>query len=329
MVYKFISNLYPKKIKESYLKDLKYLNRRIDAEAYLGLMIVITFFLSISLAFILGMIYEPIPPMFSWFGIFIVLQFMAYFPISMKIDSYAKKVEDVLPDTLQIMSSNLRAGLTIDQALLTGAKPEFGVFGIEMNRIGKEIATGKEISLSLIDSTNRIKSEKYRKSMNLIVSGLRSGGKLAELLSQTSENLRKQRLVDEKVRSNVMMYVIFIFSAIAIGAPILFGLSTFLVNVLNDVFGQIDIPDAAATAKLSLPIVSFASITIDENFILVYSIVTLVISSIMGSLIIGLIARGKAKYGVKYMPALIIISLLVFLAVRAIISNILGGLINL
>ena len=151
---------------------------------------------------------------------------------------------------------------------------------------------------------------------------------MAELLSQTSENLRKQRLVDEKVRSNVMMYVIFIFSAIAVGAPILFGLSTFWVSVLNDVFGQIDIPDSAATAKLSLPMVSFASVTIDEGFILAYSIVTLILSSIMGSLIIGLIAKGKAKYGIKYIPALIIISLLVFLAVRAVISSLLGNLIS-
>ncbi|MFH1376140.1 MAG: type II secretion system F family protein [Candidatus Woesearchaeota archaeon] len=328
MVYRKISKIYPKKIRENYLKDLKYLNSKIDPEMYLGFIIISTLFISIILAFILGTIYSAIPPIFSWIGIFIILQFLVYLPINMRIDAIAKNVESVLPDALQVMSSNLRAGLTIDQALLTSAKPEFGIFGIEMNRIGKEITTGKEITISLMDSTKRINSEKYQKSMALIVSGLRSGGRLAELLSQTSDNLRKQRLVDEKIRSNVMMYVIFIFAAIAIGAPILFGLSTFLVSVLNDVFGQVDIPDSAATSRLSLPMVSFSSMAVDESFILTYSIITLLISSIMGSLIIGLIAKGKVKYGVKYILPLSILSLVVFFIVRLIIGKFMGGLLD-
>jgi Flp pilus assembly protein TadB len=153
--------------------------------------------------------------------------------INIKVDSKAKQVEQVLPDALQIMSANLKAGLTVDQALLASAKPEFGIFEKEMNRIGKEITTGKEIEFALQDSTKRIRSEKYKKTVDLIVSGLRSGGRLSELLSQTSDNLRKQGLIDEKIRSSVMMYSIFIFTAIAFGAPVLFGLSSFLVKVLG------------------------------------------------------------------------------------------------
>jgi pilus assembly protein TadC len=327
-MYRFISKLYPRKLKENYIATLKYLDFKVDPERYIGFITLVVFFLSIISAFILGIFYSKISPFLSWIGFFILYEFLFYLPLNLKTDNYSKKVEAVLPDALQVMASNLRAGLTIDQALLSSSKPEFGVFEKEMNRIGKEIATGTETTTALLNSAKRIKSEKYKKAIMLIVSGLRSGGRLSDLLSQTSENIRRQRLIEEKIRSNVMMYVIFIFAAIALGAPILFGLSSFLVNVLTSIFTKIDVPDAALTGRLSLPIISFSELTISKEFILKYSIVTLVTSSIMGSLIIGLIAKGKAKYGVKYIPFLILASLLVFFITRSIISNILSSLIS-
>jgi len=48
----------------------------------------------------------------------------------------------------------------------------------------------------------------------------------------------------------------------------------------------------------------------------------------MGGFIIGLISKGKEKYGFRYIPILITISLLMFFLVRLIIGNIMGDLIN-
>lgn len=325
-LYRLLSRFYPKNVRESYINLLRYIGIKVNADTYVGFTVFIGLLLGIAAAFITNTYFDKVHVLLLWLGYFILIETLIYVPIMLKVDSNAKKVEQVLPDALQLMSSNLKSGLTIDQALLASARPEFGIFEKEINTIGKEIAIGKPTERALMDSTTRISSEKYKKTMELIASGLRSGGELAKLLDQTSFNLKHQKLVDEKVRSNVMMYVIFIFAAVAIGAPVLYGLSSFLVEVLTQIFGSVDIPENLPTQGLSLPVISLGNIGITKEFIMTYIITSLVISSVMGGLIVGLIAKGKEKYGFRYVPILIVASITVFIVVRLIIRSLLGDL---
>lgn len=328
MIFRTIARIYPKKIKQDFIENFRYLDYKTDAGRLIGAVVIISLIFSVAAALILSINFRTIPPYASWLIFFILIQILVYFRISLKVDAIARNVEEVLPDALQVISANLKAGLTVDQALLTSAKPEFGIFGKELDRIGKEITLGKGIDEALLNSAKRIKSEKYRKTIGLLVSGIRSGGRLAELLSQSSENLRQQKLVDEKIRSNVMMYVIFIFAAIALGAPVLFGLSSFLVKVLTSVFSQIDVP-AASTTTMALPIISFSQMPVKEGFIMLFSLISLTVSGIMGGLIIGLITKGEGRYGMRYILPLIAISIAVFFISRLIIASILGGLMTI
>ena len=149
------------------------------------------------------------------------------------------------------MASNLRAGLTTEKALFSSARKEFGILQQELSRIGKEVATGKELGIALKGITKRIRSDKLEKTISLIVTGINAGGELSELLEQTSNNLKQQALVEKRVRSSVLMYVIFIFIAVGIGAPALYGLSSFLVEVLTEKIA-IEIPQESLT-QTSLP----------------------------------------------------------------------------
>ena len=259
----------------------------------------------------------------SFIGLFLLFEVLVYFWLLLRADAKAKFVEDILPDVLQLMASNLRAGLTTDKALLLSARPEFGPFQDEINNVGKEITMGREIGEALSGMSKQIRSEKLNKTMALIVSGLRSGGELASLLEQTSHNLRQEGIVDSRIKANVMMYVIFISSAICFGAPLLFGLSSFLVEVLTKSFGAIQLPDTALTGSLPM---SFTEVSIDTNFVVLFSVIFLITSSVLGSLILGLISKGKKRAGIKFMPALIVLSLSVFLLTRFAMRNLLGGL---
>ena len=155
-------------------------------------------------AFWLGLILKW-PPWLVFIVAFAGFQITVYMWIGLNVDAKAKFVEKVLPDALQLMSSNLRAGLTPDRALLLSSRPEFGPLSEELNKVGREIAVGKEIDKALMKMTERIRSEKLTKTMLLIVSGLRSGGELASLLDQTARNLRAQEFVDQKIRSSIKM----------------------------------------------------------------------------------------------------------------------------
>lgn len=321
-MYRFLSKFYPKKLKKNYTDLVSYSGLQVNADRFMGFIVGFGFLLSLVVGFYSALLFKT--PFFIIFpGFFIVFEIMVYFSLLLKADSKAKFVEKILPDVLHLMSSNLRAGFTTDRAFLLSAREEFGPFKDEINQVGKEITMGKDISKALMDMAKKTKSDRLNKTVTLIVSGLKSGGELASLLEQTAKNLRQEELVDNRIRANVMMYVIFIFTAISFGAPLLFGLSSFLVDILTEILGGINIPQGVGIGS-ALPM-SFTEVNISSDFVVTFAIVFLITASILGSLILGLIYKGKEREGIKFMPALIFTSLMVFFIVRFAISNLLQG----
>jgi hypothetical protein len=323
-MYRLLSKFYPANIRNEYQKLLTYAHIKVSPSVFIGFVLFFGFGLSLSISFFLATFFN-IPLLLMFAGLFILIQVSVYMYIVIQVDAKANFVEDILPDVLQLMSSNLRAGLTTDQALLLSSRPEFGPFRDEIDMIGKEIAIGKTIKEAFLNVSTRIRSDKLKKTIMLIVSGLESGGELAALLEQTAENLRKQKFVEEKIRSSILMYVIFIFAAIGIGAPLLFGLSSFLVEVLTTNLAAVDLPENTAT---EMPM-TFTAVNISESFVMTYAITSLIATSILGSLILGLIGKGKESRGVRYAPILIGLALGIFFIVRVAIKTMIGGLFGL
>ncbi len=321
-MYRFLSKLYPRKIKESYTRLLSYSNIKYHPDHFLGFIMFFGLGIALAMTFYLGVFFK-IYFLGTFFLIFVIIEVSVYMVLLLRADAKAKFVESILPDALQLMSSNLRAGLTTDRALLFSARPEFGPFQDELNVVGKEIAMGKEITKALLNITKRIRSDKLEKTVYLINAGLKSGGELSALLEQAAHNLRQQKFVEERIRSNVLMYVIFIFGAVGFGAPLLFGLSSFLVQVLTTTMATVDIPETSISAQLPI---SFAKATIDPGFVITFAVIALITTSILGGLVLGSIAKGREREGVKFIPVLIILSLSIFFIVRLIIGSVLSGL---
>ncbi len=320
-MYQFLANFFPKKVQQDYVNLLRYSNIKINPRRFIGFVGFFGFLLALTVAFYASWFFGLSFWLF-FFGFFVLAQVTVYFYLVLRADSKSRFVESILPDVLQLMASNLRAGLTTDKALLLSARPEFGSFKDEINHVGKQIAMGKEIGAALVDMSKKIKSERLGKTVSLVVSGLQAGGELAALLEQTAKNLRQQSLVDDRIRANAMMYVIFIFVAVCLGAPGLFGLSSFLVEVLQSAIGTLDVPQNIGA---SVPI-SFSEISIGNDFIMMFSVVFLITSSIMGSLILGLISKGKERDGIKWIPILIAASLAVFFISRIVVKSLVGDL---
>lgn len=321
-MYRLISRLYPRRIRESFQEMLLYNNIPTDLDRYLGMITIVSFFLAVLIS-LLVRIFLSFNVFLLFAGCFLIILSSVYTYLVLTADARAKFVDEVLPDALQLMSANLRAGMTIDKALLLAARPEFGQFKDDINEVGKEIATGKEFSEALLGMTKKIRSEKLSKTFQLIVTGVEAGGELADLLEHSASNLRQQRLVAERVRSSVLVYVIFIFSAIGFGAPMLFGLSSFLIKVITDIFAKIEIPVTDIGRKLPI---TFTKITLTPEFVNTYTIISMIVTSIMGSLILGLISKGREKEGLKFIPILIVMTLVLFFLVRFLIGKLLSGL---
>ncbi len=244
--------------------------------------------------------------------IFIILRIK----VTLKRNARIKRIEDVFPDFLQMMSSNLRAGMTIDRALLLSSRPEFKPLDKEILKTGKDITVGKSMEKSLIDFASRINSNKISKVISLINSGINSGGDLAILLDETSRGMRERDVLEKKASSSVLMYVIFIFLTVSIFSPALFALSTTLVEILTNIFSGI--PEIETTANIPF---TLSKINVSLNFILYFSVIFIIVIDICSAMILGLVNKGDEKEGFRYILPIIGVSLSVFFISKIILSN--------
>lgn len=252
---------------------------------------------------------------------FLVVFSTSRFMVSLKESARIKDAESVFPDFLQLVASNLRAGMTVDRAMLLSARPEFAPLDREILQAGRDISTGKPIESSLKAMSKRIGSEKIDKTLLIILSGIRAGGDLAILLEETSRSMRKRGFVEKKAASQVLMYVIFIFMAVSIFAPGLFSLSGVLVETMTDLMGGVN-PDSLPQ---NIP-VSFSSVNISVSFIYYFSILFIIVMDIMASLVLGLVSNGEEKEGLRYLPIMLTLSLGIFFALGKILEGTVGGL---
>ena len=284
--------------------------------------IMISGFLALVFGLIIYVIYGTIIATGIGTGIgFLVVFSTLRFMESLKTMARIKRVEDVFPDFLSLVASNLRAGMTVDHAMLLSARPEFDPLDKEILQTGKDISTGKPVGIALKKLGSRIGSEKINKTLLIILSGIRAGGDLAILLEETSRNMRQREFIEKKAASQVLMYVIFIFLAVSIFAPGLFSLSGVLVDTMTDLMAGMDMQDMPSGAPIS-----FSSISISADFIFYFSLFFIIVMDVMASLVLGLVSKGDEKEGLRYLPIMLILSLGIFFALGKILSSVMAGM---
>jgi len=258
----------------------------------------------------------------SFFGAAGVFFLYFYFKDKLKKAGRIRRIESVFPDFLQLMSSNLRAGMTIDKAMLLSSRSEFAPLDKEILTTGKEIATGKSIESALLAMSKRIKSEKIHKTLLLIISGIKAGGNLAVLLEETAVNIRERDFVEKRAGGSVLMYVIFVFLAVSLGAPILFSLSSVLVETLINILSGL--PAVETPTNVALPF-TLSSISISITFIKYFSVAFIIVTDILASLVLGLVSKGEEKEGLRYLIPILVLSIGGFFLVRVLLANFVSG----
>jgi len=149
-------------------------------------------------------------------------------------------------------------------------------------------------------------------------------------LDQTAGDLRDQQIIQKEISASVLLYVIFIFIAIGIAAPLLFSMSGVLVQILGTMSSKIgagmstDASFGAGKAPMSI-----TSVQIDSTFLYQYTIISLLVSSVFGSIIMGLILKGDAKQGFKYIPLLVALSLGLYFLGSYLMNSMFGKMIKM
>jgi len=305
-------------------KYLTYAGIEVPPENYIGFSVLygLAFSLIIAFLFLLNIL-----PLKFWF---LVIALPTGFEIFMHAslvtiaDAKAKFVEEVLPDILRLLSANLRSGLTIDKALLLSARPEFGFLEKELKTAAKETVAGKTIERAFYELGEKVNSKLLKRTLILLTEGIARGGNLPKLLDSLAEDIREIKTLKKEVNSVVLMYVIFIFFAAGIGAPLLYSISTFLVETISKIAGSIEVKPVA---MMRMPFLTFKPAAIKTSFLNMYALIAIIITSIFGGLLIGLVQEGKERAGLKYIPILLIVSLFVYFIAKMFIIRALGGMI--
>ncbi|MBD3388764.1 MAG: hypothetical protein GF416_06820 [Candidatus Altiarchaeales archaeon] len=306
-----LARIMPKPVRERYRDQLRFSTVKTDPDKFIGFAITLGVVLAFASTLLLSTRME-LPPLAAFTGSFIVFEFLTYIWLSLNVSAKAGKVDDVLPDALQLMSSNIRAGLTTDKALILAARPEFGALEEEIRRVGKETMAGRPLVDAISRMTLHIRSTNLERTVELIVHSLKSGGQLADLLDQTAEDLRDQQIVQKEISASVLMYVLFIFIAIALGAPALFAMSSFLVELLTQNMQMIADELPKDFDGMSGAPIKTTGMSIEPEFIRNYSYISIIISCFFGSMIMGLILKGEEKEGFKYLPVLLLVAIGLF-----------------
>lgn len=270
-----------------------------------------------------------------------VITFAAIFVFSLALTSFAtyvivsavlillsearkKMVESVLPDFLTLLGANVRAGMTLDQAIWYAAKPEYGILSTEIRIVIKGAFSGEPLNSALDRLSERFDSKLFERTISLIKQASLTGGEIAKILEITASDARKSATLKKEISASLLIYEIFVLFSAALGAPFLFAVVNKLFAILEKSFASLP-QTSASFSSFSKPTAPL--ITSTEFFY--FSIVVIFITTFFSSLIIGIVQSGSKNQGLKYFPFIVLIAYLVFFGVSYLFESFFASMLQL
>ena len=261
-----------------------------------------------------------------WFFIQIFLAaffiLVIYFYLDLRIYKRTRKMEELLPDFLEIVSSNLKGGMSFENALWGAIKPNFGILANEMAEVSKKVMTGYDISQALAELGQKYNSAMLRRALDLMISEFEGGGVISELIDRIVENFKETKSLKEDISASVFAYTIFIGALVIVISPLLFSLSYRLLLVILSFVSRLAITTPKSS---SLPLL-FQEISVDPASFQYFSIAAIIIISFFSSLIVSIVEKGNVKSGLKYIPIFLIGSLIMYYIFTGILSFVFSSL---
>ena len=262
----------------------------------------------------------------SWFLIQLALLSIIiayiYFSVTIKIYQRTKAIEEILPDYLQVVSANLKGGMSFEKSLWSAIKPEFGIVAKEITVVSKKVMTGNDLAEALDEFTKKYDSPILKRSFDLIIGEIETGGKIADTVDKVIENIRKTKALKEEMAASTLTFTIFIGAIVIVIAPGLFALSFYLLSTMIGFGSTLSNVNTSA-----MPIhLSFSGIKPEDFKIFSYG--ALILISLFAAMIISIINKGDIKGGIKLIPIFMISSIFLYQIFIWILGALFGGIIT-
>ncbi len=234
----------------------------------------------------------------------------------MKADERRKDLETALPDFLTLVASNIKAGMTLDQAMWYSAKPEFGVLSDEVKAKIKSSFSGESLEDTLDRLSLRFDSKVFKRTILLLKQATATGGELTDVLERTSDDVRNTIIMKKEIAASLVLYEIFVLFAAVIGTPFLFAVASKLIEIFERIAPHVSgVPSMTGGPFTTFSNITFAGPVISSSDFFWFSIPTIFVTALISSFIVSVIRTGSKSEGVKYFPFVLILSYLVYFIV--------------
>lgn len=254
--------------------------------------------------------------------ILLILFFTFYIYYEFIIFKRTRKIEEVLPDFLEEVSINLRAGMSFDKALWNSIKPEFGILQNEIQIVAKKVMAGEDTEQALREFSTKYKSTLLEESMDMIIVGLRSGSNISEIIDKIVVSVKEAYYLNKELIASVTSYVIFISVIAVIISPLLFALSFNLMELIKSMSEKMS--SSASRGAISL---SFGANKLNPKDFILFSKVSILIISGISSIIIADLREGSIKAGIKYVLIFMPTAYVVYVTMLTLLTSLFGILI--
>jgi len=251
-----------------------------------------------------------------------------YLHIFYVIDGRKRMVESILPDFLFLVGNNLRSGMTPFYAFRSAVRPEFGPLSEEINIATKKSLGIQSFSDALKGLATRIDSKILTDTTKFFAQALRSGGRLAQLIETSANDIKQTNILKKELTSSTRMYVLFILFVVVVASPMLLAVSVQFLYILSSIQTETSTISGVGDAEISSQVgLTGAAITITPEFMKLMGQIIIGVNGLLASVFMGVIGGGKIRDGLKYAPAICIVGLILFEILLGGIGLVVGGLV--
>ncbi len=234
--------------------------------------------------------------------------FLSYLHLYYVVEGRATWVEQMLPDFLLLVASNINAGMTPFAAFQAAARPDFGPLAEEVRfAVAKSLGTNS-FSQALAELSARVRSETLQEVASFFSQALKAGGRLAKLVESTAFDLRQTQELKKELQSSTRMYVMFVAFIVTIATPLLLAVSVQFLDMIQGIQSQSHFGSANEAGLGFLA----TSSELSGDFMARVALVLLAGNALLAGLFMGVLATGKPKMGLKYFPLILVVSLVSF-----------------
>ncbi|MBN2459784.1 type II secretion system F family protein [Candidatus Woesearchaeota archaeon] len=265
---------------------------------------------------------------FSWFLVQVLVSGMivmsTYFYLNITIYQRTKILEDMLPDYLSLVSTNLKGGMSFEKSLWSAIKPEFGILSNEIGLVSKKVATGNDVSEALQEFANKYDSPVLTRSIDLIKGEILSGGTISGVIDSLVTNLKKTKALRQEMVAATLTYMIFMAVIVIVIMPALFALSKQLLIILLKFGAQVSSSFQAAGTQNAM--FNFSVANIDPFHFQMFSVGAISIIAVFTSMIISTIEKGDIRGGLKYIPLFLVGAVVMYFIFNSILGSVMSGM---